>query len=105
MKEALDALSADLLAAGISPRVAQAVRQSYARALERQDTLAWVGFYRAVFAALQHSDVAPFPESKARRAARASLQLLLNDDLGSALFSDTSHSAFRLRSLRELRST
>jgi hypothetical protein len=97
MNRALEALFADLLLAGVTLNEARDVRRSYERALRRQRTSGWIGFYRAVFEALNGTAVAAFPQSAMRRPARASLLRLLEDDLGSTLFSESEMANLRAR--------
>ena len=84
MNGALESMYADLLAAGVTIDEAWQARGLYARAVQRQDEASWITFYRAVFAALNRTGAAT---ALAPSAARASLLRLLEDDLGSMLFS------------------
>jgi hypothetical protein len=88
MNQTLQVLVADLLAAGVALHEAHAVRGLYSLALRRRDAADWAAFYHAVFAALNRIDTAEPPAPSAMRpAARAALLRLLEDDLGSTLFS------------------
>jgi hypothetical protein len=90
MNQALESLLTDLIAAGVALHDAREVRRVYADALSRKDHAYWVAFYRAVYAALHRMRAdARRPEPERRVAARASLLLLVEDDLGAALFSQS----------------
>jgi hypothetical protein len=90
MNEALERLFADLLAAGVTPRDARDVQRSYALALRRQITTEWVNFYHDVYEALRRAeDAGTFSTFAMQQSARTTLLLLMEDDLGSTLFSQS----------------
>jgi hypothetical protein len=80
----LDAFERDLLDCGVPESEVQLLAIRYARALESGSHIDWIELYVGIFATLRHST------NRTRTAGASSLArmlLLINDDLGSALFS------------------
>lgn len=95
MNDAVTRLAGDLFDAGIEPRRRAVLTLLYDRALHARSPESWRRFYRALFSALRRlSHEASAPTWRSHFALRSLLRIL-EDDLGSVLFSAGATSRLR----------